>query len=402
MKFFEKVNPDDKSFIFLLALFTVLPPLAIDTYAPAIPNIAQYFGVSSSSVIFTYTTYFIGYTIGILLWGPLSDIYGRKKILKWGIIIYIISTILCSISNEFWQLSTSRILQGFGDSACATVAFAIARDCYEGKKLTKFLATLIMIFMIAPIAAPFIGLVIIETTHQWQYIFHFLTLYGLVLLIFSFKLPETIKVSHSIKLHQSFTKYFEHLCNFKFIVLVIASGFTFAAFFVFIGSSAVVYMKTFGTSKFEFSTLFALNVLAALLANYLLKKFCHSISNHVIIGITSILAFVFSITGFLLSYSLSGNIIFFVLFMWLVTFALSACLTSLTSEALNSIKHSFGVGTSINNATRFIFSAIILFLISHLNYKYMGYSLFLIQAILLFVLLIIVLVSLKMKLFHDK
>ena len=402
MKITSKVHPDSKSFILLIALYTILPPLVIDTYSPAIPNIAQYFNVNPSLIISTFTTYFVGYALGLLVWGPTSDTFGRKKILYSGVILYIISTIFCSISIDFWQFSAARILQGFGDSACTTVAFAIVRDCFEKKKLTKILATIIMIFMVAPIIAPFIGLVIMNTTGEWQYIFHFLTLYGFVILFFSFKMPETVNRNNSTGLGHAFKQYLEHIRNFKFILLVVGSGIAYAAYFIFIGCSAVVYMKSFGTDKIEYVFLFAINAVAALLANYLLKKFCTKISNHIIITFSAVSGFLSSVIGFILLYNFSHSILLFMIFMWLVTLSLAICITCLTSEALNSIKHSFGVGISISNAAQFIFAALTLLIISQLNYKTMGHSLFFIQASLLIILLLIIFTCLKIKFLYYK
>ncbi|HBM16656.1 MAG TPA: hypothetical protein DD381_10000 [Lentisphaeria bacterium] len=389
MKLLKQVEVESTKFIFYIALFTILPSFATDTYAPALPHIAHFFGVTPSNVISTFATYFIGYAIGILSWGPISDTFGRKKILIYGMLMYILSTIICSLSIKFYQLLAGRIFQGFGDSACTTVAFAMVRDCYEGKKLTKTLATLMMLFLIAPIIAPFIGILIIKATDEWQNIFHFLTLFGIVLLIFSFKMPETLKIDHSSKMTISFKKYLIHMYNFEFILIVIASGFAFGAFFVFVGASAVVYLKTFKVTQIEYGLLFALNVIAGLLAGFLLRKYCHLISGYTITTFTTVSAIICTIMGFFVLYFCPNNILFFVVFMWLTTFFIMLCLPVLSSIALNSVKDHFGVATSILSAIRFVFAAITLLFISSISYKTMEYSLFLIQSILIFFILVI-------------
>lgn len=110
------ITRNSKLFPIILALFAALPPLAVNTYAPAIPLIASDFGVSNSTVLTTFATYFIGFSFGMLFWGAVSDKYGRKKVIIIGSVIYIISTILCSYSYNFRMLEIMRLLQGLSDS----------------------------------------------------------------------------------------------------------------------------------------------------------------------------------------------------------------------------------------------------------------------------------------------
>jgi len=397
--FFKKTYPDSRGFLFLIILYTVLPPLAIDTYTPAIPTIASYFQVSPSDIIATVTTYMLGYALGILLWGPLSDKFGRKKILVTGIVLFIISTFICSFSTTFYELTASRFIQGFGDAACTTVAYAMVRDCFSGKELTKILASLIMIFMIAPIAAPFIGLGIVKFIGEWQYIFHFLTLYGFIAFIFTFKVPETNKKNNEVSLSESFKAYISHLHNKTFIFLLTAIAFGAGTFFIFIGSAAVAYMKTFGVSETAFVILFALNTISVLLANYTLKKITDRIEGKYIILSTSCASFLLAFTAFILNYLNASSIISFFLFMFLITFCLAMCMTSITSYSYNSIKHAFGAGSSMASTIRFTSGGLVLLFISNLEYKNMGYSLFLIQTCLLFVMLLVVLYCNRLKYF---
>ncbi len=157
----RQITSKNRYFIAILAMFGALPPFAINTYTPAIPDIAKYFSITESSVIVTMTTYFVGFALGMLVWGAFSDRYGRKKILIIGMAMYIFSTIVCSFCEEFSTLSFMRFIQGFGDSTGAIIALSVARDCYSGKKLTIVMASILIIMMLAPITAPIIGSILI-------------------------------------------------------------------------------------------------------------------------------------------------------------------------------------------------------------------------------------------------
>lgn len=98
------LDQNGKLMLVVLALFKFLPTFALYTYSPAIPEISIFFGVTQQRVLETFTSYYIGFSIGILIWGVFSDIYGRKKILQLGAYLYVISSIICPLSREFYVL----------------------------------------------------------------------------------------------------------------------------------------------------------------------------------------------------------------------------------------------------------------------------------------------------------
>ena len=162
------IKKESRLLIIMLALYAALPPFAIDTYMPAFGLISKYFSVPIQHIIVSITTYFVGFGLGMLIWGALSDRYGRKKVLMAGMLMYIISTVLCAISSDFETLTWMRLIQGLGDSSGSVIAMAIARDCYEGKHLTKTIASMVMIMMAAPIISPIIGSLIVNLSGRWQ------------------------------------------------------------------------------------------------------------------------------------------------------------------------------------------------------------------------------------------
>lgn len=349
----------------MLAILAALPPFAIDTYSPAIPNIANYFGVSSTHVMITFTTYFIGFSVGMLFWGPLSDKYGRKPIIFIAMLLYIVSTIICAEANSFDHLTYARLIQGFGDSAGSSIAFAVARDLYSGARLTQIIATIAMFIMIAPIIAPIIGTLIMHTG-VWQNIFHFLTAYGVLLVLLSLKLPETHpKEKRLTHISHTFLQYKEHACNLQFILFCLSTSFFFAAFFSYIGSSAIIYIQYFNLSRIAYCLFFGINTMALFGANLFLKNYADKIAFHKII----LIAMSFVILGALGLLSsellLEKAYIAFSTFQFILTFGLSLATNVIFSNALGRIKTGFGTASAMMNALRFSFGGIANFIMSY-------------------------------------
>lgn len=388
----KKVTPSSKSFLILVALFSALPPFAIDTYSPAIPAIAEYFNISPDTVVITFATYFIGFSLGLFIWGPISDKYGRKRVISIGVVLYTLSTIICSLSQEFWQLYSARFVQGFSDASCASVAYAMVRDCYSSKKLTQTIATIGMIVMVAPIVAPMIGAGIIHYTGEWQVIFHFLTILGIILLLSSLKLPETIKEYHTSALH-SFKQYFSHLKDYKFLLFAIASALSFTVFFTFVGSSAIVYVKVYGTNEFGFSLLFAINATAIIIANILIKKFSNIVSLSLIEILGCVSSLILCTISLVLVSYYPHSIVLFAILMWFITLATFVSTNSLMSEAVNLLTHSYGAGISVVNILKFGSAGVISYVMSLFNYQSINISMLLTQTCLMLVTVIIVFIS---------
>jgi MFS transporter, DHA1 family, multidrug resistance protein len=358
---------DDKSFYFIviLAMLGALPPFATDTYTPAIPQIASYFSISQSSVMLSITTYFIGFSLGMLIWGPLSDYYGRKKTLIIGIGLYLISSIICSFSWNYEVLLFMRFFQGASDSSGVVVALAIARDCYSGRKLTTVMASVMIVQMIAPISAPIIGSFLIVFTGQWQNIFHFLTVYGAILFFFIFFLKETHpKYKRNKLIINNISFYKDHLLNVHFILKSLISGLCFAGFFSFIGSSSIIYLSKFSVSYLLYCLLFAFNILGMVAANILLKYKLHTFNEKPLIrlgylglALGLVLSFMFNI--------LYSNVYLFTLGIMLMTFGFGLISIIYSSAALSSVSNGFGVATSINNFIKFFLGGAASFLMSY-------------------------------------
>jgi MFS transporter, DHA1 family, multidrug resistance protein len=355
----------NKFFIAVLAIFAALPPFAINTYSPAIPQISKYFSIPEAAVIVTVTTYFIGFAIGMLVWGAFSDIYGRKRILIIGMVLYIMSTVACSITESFSTLMFMRFIQGFSDSTGAIVAMAMTRDCYTGKKLMAMMASILIIMMAAPITAPIIGSILIISTQKWQSIFYFLSLYGILLLIIACFLQETLAPNGRQKhIWDSLVQFKDHLTNRKFIVMSLSAGLCFAGFFSFVGSSSIIFLTIFSAGYTLYCVLFAVTFTGIIIANYMIKKMSVNISSNRLC-LVGFVACLFGVVICVISTSFLNNMYLFTLGITIVTFGFGLNSTVIISEALNSVSKGFGAANSISNFIKFTLGGLSNFYMSY-------------------------------------
>ncbi len=143
--------------IFILGLLSMLMPLAIDMYLPSMPVIAKQFGVGSGSVQMTLSAYMLGFALGQLFYGPMSDSIGRKPVILWGTLIFAIAGGACAMAQSIDQLINLRFLHGLSAAAASVVINALMRDMFTKDEFSRMMSFVILVMTIAPLLAPMIG-----------------------------------------------------------------------------------------------------------------------------------------------------------------------------------------------------------------------------------------------------
>ncbi len=173
---------------FLISLSTLTETI----YSAALPEIAEKLNTEGGIAQLSTTAYYIGFSIGIFTLGRVSDIYGRRPVVLFGISFYIISTFLISLSTNIEFFIMMRVFQAYGASVGSVIAQSMARDSYKGWELSYLYASVSMIMSVVPSIGSAIGGYIVEYYGHWQYVFRFLILLaGILLLIYIKFLPET-------------------------------------------------------------------------------------------------------------------------------------------------------------------------------------------------------------------
>lgn len=245
----------------LLGGLTATPPLAMDTYLPALPAVTESLNASASSVQLTLTACLLGMAVGQMVIGPMSDRWGRRRPLLIGLAIYVVATALCAVAPTVELLVVFRLAQGLSGAGAIVISRAVARDLYDGVTLARFFSTLLLIAGSAPIVAPLFGGQILRLT-DWRGVFVVLAVVGLLLgLVVWAKLPETLPPAKRNEggLRETFGSVRQLLADRSFAGYMLAGGFGFAALFAYVSASPFVIQEIFGASPQTFSLLFGIN-----------------------------------------------------------------------------------------------------------------------------------------------
>jgi MFS transporter, DHA1 family, multidrug resistance protein len=258
----DKAKPLGKLWIvLLLGSLTAFGPLSLDMYLPALPFVAEDMQTTTSLAQLSLTACLLGLAIGQLIFGPLSDIKGRRKPLVITLVIYAIASLLCALSPSIWVFIGLRFVQGLTGAAGIVIARASARDMYSGKELTKFVALLALVNGAAPILAPISGGVILNFS-SWNGVFIILSVIGLIMFLsVLFFLPETLPEQNRSEgsLFAVFRAFGDLVKNRVFMGVAFTQAFVSTSMFAYIAGSPFVLQNMYDVTPQQFSILFAVN-----------------------------------------------------------------------------------------------------------------------------------------------
>ncbi|PID21186.1 MFS transporter [Sporosarcina sp. P3] len=247
--------------VVLLGSLSAFGPLSMDMYLPGLPIVAEDLNASTSLVQLSLTACLIGLGAGQLIFGPLSDIYGRRKPLVITLSVYAIASVLCAFSPNIWIFVALRFVQGMTGAAGIVIARACARDLYVGNELTKFMAMLSIVSGSAPILSPIVGGVVLNFA-SWPAVFLLLGVIGLLMFLSTaFFLPDTLPVeARSESGMLAVVKTFSGLLKDKwFIGIALTQGLIMSGMFAYIAGSPFVLQNIYGITAQQFSLFFAMN-----------------------------------------------------------------------------------------------------------------------------------------------
>lgn len=254
--------------VLLLGSLTAFGPLSMDMYLPGLPELAADLNAGTSVAQLSLTACLVGLGAGQLVFGPLSDMYGRRKPLIATLAVYAIASLLCAFSPDIWTFIVLRFVQGMTGAAGIVIARACARDLYIGSELTKFMALLSIVNGAAPILAPIAGGVVLSFA-PWQTVFFILAAIGLLMFLStSFFLPDTLPPEERAQGgFFAVIRTFGGLLKDKwFMSIALTQGFIMSSMFAYIAGSPFVLQKIYGVTAQQFSLFFALNGIGIIIA----------------------------------------------------------------------------------------------------------------------------------------
>ncbi|MGW0458455.1 multidrug effflux MFS transporter [Streptomyces tendae] len=245
----------------ILGSLTATPPLAMDMYLPALPEVTRSLSAPAATVQLTLTACLAGMALGQIVVGPMSDKWGRRRPLLAGLAVYVVATALCAVAPNVETLVAFRLVQGLAGAAGIVIARAVVRDLYDGVAMARFFSTLMLISGVAPVVAPLIGGQILRVT-DWRGVFVVLVVVGVVLgVVVWARLPETLPVEerHAGGVGDTLRAMRGLLADRAFTGYMLAGGFAFASLFAYVAASPFVMQEIYGASAQTFSLLFGLN-----------------------------------------------------------------------------------------------------------------------------------------------
>lgn len=301
--------------ILMLGILNTITPISIDMYLPAFPKIASDLHTTINNVALSVSTYFLGFSLGQIVYGPLLDRFGRKRPLYVGLFLYILASIACASSQSITMLLIVRFLQALSGCVAAVAAMAMVRDFFPVDKSARIISLLVLILGVSPLLAPTVGGLIVSALN-WRWIFIILAIIVfIVLIVIALFLPEGHPADTSISLKPKpiINGFLEILTKKQFIVFSLAGTFSFAGLFVYVAGSPSIFMDSFHVSPKTYGGIFALLSVGFITCSQLNHFFTHRYSSEQIFKIVLAVQF---ITGLIYLigvingwYGLTGNIV---------------------------------------------------------------------------------------------
>jgi len=242
----------------LLAFLSMVSPFALDTFFPSFPAIAQEFSLSALQLQQTLTAYLLPYGLTMLLHGPLSDAYGRRRVILIGVSLFALASLACAFAPSFGWLLAFRAMQGATAGAGMVVSRAIVRDLYSGHEAQRLMSLMTMLFGFAPAIAPVIG-GWVHVAFGWRAVFVFLVLLGAtVAFVAWWRLPETHPPERrfAFQFRSLITISWRIVSDREFLLLALATALHFASVIAYIGAAPAIVLEQWGLAETQFAMLF--------------------------------------------------------------------------------------------------------------------------------------------------
>ena len=363
--------------VITLAALASLAPFAIDTYLPAFHILSEDLLASPEAIQQSLTFYLLPYTIMLLFHGPISDGIGRIKTMQWGLLLFLFASLGCAFSTTVESLWFFRALQGIGGGAGSVVARAMVRDLYEGAEAQRVMATVQILFGIAPAIAPMIGGLLLG--FHWQGIFIFLALYAAVSMFMGLKiLPETMKKNMLVPF--SFKSIIERykllLTNKEFILLILSVSANFSAFFIYVLASPVFLIDHLGFTAQQFGYLFIPTVTGMMIGSFIAKKTAGVVNSSLVLKFGYYFMFFISLSNLLFCSFMPNNPFFNIGFIALYNIGMASAMPIISLAALDCFPKIRGTAASGQAFMQMLFSSVVAgFLVPILWFSTFGLSL---------------------------
>jgi DHA1 family bicyclomycin/chloramphenicol resistance-like MFS transporter len=273
----NKTPADSQRLILAILVFTSgTSILSTDLYAPSLAHLPEYFATSVEMVKLTMIANVVVYGLSQLVFGPLSDRFGRRPVILGGMIAFTLANLACALAQSIEQLIAARVIQGIAGAAESVVVLAIIRDLFSGPARIKALAAFGIALGVAPAVGPLLG-GYIHTAFGWRANFYLLTaLSAVALVLLVRKLPESASPDlHAVRLAQIARSYYRLLTNSVFMSYALMMGASLGSIFAFITAGPFIYINHFGVPTEQFGIYYLGMVSGFILGSFFSGKVAH-------------------------------------------------------------------------------------------------------------------------------
>lgn len=355
--------------IFLIGSIVAIGPLSIDMYLPGFLTMSHDFGVTEQKLSYTLTSYFAGFAIGQLFYGPILDRFGRKKPLIIGMMIYMVASIVLSMATSLSTFVVFRFIQALGASSGVVSSFSIIRDKFDGANAAKILSSVVLVMGAAPIFAPMMGSYF-TGNFGWRYIFYFLAFFSIFIALMVRFLLHNVKEADpnaAFELKSVARNYWSTLKNRVFISYNLAGSFAMAIMFAYISSISYILLTMYEVSNESFSILFGLNAFGFIMGGqanrFLLRWIEVKTLTYIAVGVAIALSITFMIVtsfGMPSIPTLSALLVS-------VLFTTGFINPNTTALSLDSVDEHIGLASALTGSTRMILGAVVSIIIGSIH-----------------------------------
>lgn len=346
--------------VLILGSIAALGPFTVDMYLPAFPAIAEDLSTSLKVMSYTLTSYFLGISIGQLIYGPIIDKYGRKPPLLIGLAIYSVASFCLIFSPNIDTMIVLRFVQALGASVGMVASMSIVRDIFKGKEIAKMLTNIMLVMGVAPVIAPTLGGLFLDY-FKWEAIFFFLfAISALVLIAVYFLLKETTGYQPDVKLKlgSSIKNYYKTLQNKAFTKFTISGSMAMAFLFCYIASIPFIFMTWYEVSQQNFGLLFGMNAFGLIIGSQvnrvLLKKFN-------LIYITNVVFVIMLVVmlGLLIAFYITTvDLVAFAITIFFIMFLIGFLNPNSMALAMDNVDKNIGLASALNGSFRMASGAV--------------------------------------------
>ncbi|WP_336276876.1 multidrug effflux MFS transporter [Bartonella sp. CB178] len=339
-----------RELVIVLGALMTINSIAIDIVLPAMSDILKSLHVTNENdQHYIISFYLISYGVTQIFFGPVSDRYGRRKLVLFGLALYSFAAICCVFVSSLSALLFLRVIQGIGGAAMRVLTFSIIRDLYSGRKMAEVMSIVMMVFLIAPMVGPAVGQVVLLFGH-WQLVFAFMGAVGFGLMIWIYlRLPETLHVQRSLSFSSIKNNLWLVVTNRSSLSYTLAASIILGCIFIAINTSQQTYEGIYNLGLW-FPLAFAIGAASEVVSSFLNSLFVERFGMRRI-SHSMLLLFCAASCIWFAGSTLSGGAVSFPLYMFLYCTLMFACggmMANFNALALEPLGKIAGTASSVS------------------------------------------------------